>query len=230
MKFFYLLLSLLPLSVICQEFDLGEYVRMQQGVLTDSLIAQHALDSLNQGLIQESSESWYFGAIHSSNDQKLKIFHFEGESCGAYCNPQYLSAVLIQNSNQEKMMVKEIDFLDFKITSIVPIESSNLYLIMGTCSGRPRGIEGTWGYTAALCMIGESFEKDWEFSSITSNLVDRDDALSELHYHPKTQSISYRYDWYDDHDEFKSYRVNGLWKFDGHTFQEINREVIEHQD
>lgn len=224
----FLILFCTPFFTFAQEFDVTRFIEANFGELSDSAICRLTLDSLNQDFGQEDRMSWNIGAAAASDDGKLKVYHFAGESCGAYCNPMYQSVVSIDKPMHDSHVFIHTEELNCDLDSIVTIIQGKYYLLFGNHSGRPRGVEGVWGQTVMLCSIAEGFDVIWRFQSTTSSLVDLDSPVSEIYCDPDELTISYSYDWYDELDDFKTYRANGVWKFNGATFEEIERTVNYH--
>lgn len=219
---------LIPSALFAQEFDIKSFIESNYGKVEDSTICQMAIDSLTSELNEEPEQgmSWDYGAFYKSDEGLIKIYHFSGEGCGAYCNPFFQSIVSIDNPVNNSTDFIETDELNFELDSIVTLKKGSFYLIFGNHSGRPRGVESVWGQTVVLCSIDEGFKIIWRFKSTTSSMVAIDSPLSEISFDPNKMTISYRYDWYDEMDEFKTYRVSGTWKFNGVTFEEEEEEKI----
>lgn len=217
---------LIPCALFAQEFDIRNFIEINYDKVEDSTICQMVIDSLTSELNEELEQrmSWDYGEFYKSDDALLKIYHFSGEGCGAYCNPFYQSIVSIDIPENDSNNFIETDELDFDLDSVVSLKKDSFYLIFGNHSGRPRGVESVWGQTVVLCSIGDGFKIIWRFNSTTSSMVDVESPLSEISFDPGKMTISYSYDWYDEMDEFKTYRVSGNWKFNGVTFEE--REKI----
>lgn len=213
-----------PLCLTAQEFDLMEFFKTNYGKVNDSVLTELAFDSLVDEASQDSESRllWTTRKFQQSDDNQLRVFHFTGESCGAYCNPFYQSVISIGDSN----LFEETEEIEFDIERVVTLQSGDLYLLFGTHSGRPRGVEAVWGETAVLCSIDSGFKVIWSLKSTTSSSVDLESPMSEISYNSNTQSISYSYDWYDEFNDFKVYRMSGTWKFNGKEFEEEARHFI----
>lgn len=227
MKKIILIILLLPSALFAQEFDITSFIKTNHDKVEDSVICKMAFDSLTSELNKEPEQgmSWGYGAFYKSEDGLIKIYHFSGEGCGAYCNPFYQSVLSIGGAENDSNKFIETDELDFDLDSIITLKKGRFYLIFGNHSGRPRGVESVWGQTAVLCSIDEGFKNIWRFKSTTSSMVDVDSALSEIFFDPNKMTISYSYDWYDELDDFKTYRVSGTWKFNGVTFEEGEKKI-----
>ena len=225
MKKIILILLLIPYALFAQEFDITSFIETNYDKVADSTICKMAIDSLTSELNQELEQgmSWDYGAFYKSEDGLIKVYHFSGEGCGAYCNPFYQSIVSIDIPKNDSNDFIETDELNFDLDSIVTLKKGRFYLIFGNHSGRPRGVESVWGETVVLCSIDEGLKVIWRFKSTTSSMVDVDSPFSEISFDPNKMTISYSYDWYDEMDEFKTYRVSGIWKFNGVTFKEEER-------
>lgn len=222
MKKIITIILLIPNALFAQDFDITSFIATNYNNIPDATICQLALDSMTSALNEELEQgmSWHHGEFYLSDDGLLKIYHFSGEGCGAYCNPFYQSIVSIDNPENDASNFFEVDGLDFSLDSIVTLRKDRFYLIFGNHSGRPRSVESVWGQTAALCSIDEGFKIVWQFNATTSSMVGIDSPVSEISYDPATITITYRYDWYNEMDDFKPYRVSGTWKFNGVTFEE----------
>lgn len=217
-----LIILLIPYALFAQEFDIKSFIETNYDQVEDSTICQMAVDSLILDLNQELEQgmSWDYGAFYKSDEGLIKIYHFAGEGCGAYCNPIYQSVVSIDYPEKNSIDFIETDELDFDLDSVETLKKGEFYLIFGNHSGRPRGVESVWGKTVVLCSIDEGLKIIWSFKSTTSSMVDVESPLSEISFDPCNMTIYYNYDWYDELDEFKTYRVSGTWKFNGVTFEE----------
>ena len=225
-----LLLGLLPHLTPAQEIDIEQLILDTHAKVSDTTLTQIVLDSLMTELKDVSGISWYRGAFHQSPDSLIKVYHFYGESCGAYCNPVFTYVIGIWDEAESVYQFHQEEVgLDFQIDSIVSLGAAHLYLIFGTHSGRPRSVEGTWGSDVLLCSIESGYRQIWKFESTTSNLVELESPLSELSFDYPTKTIRYQYDWYDEQHDFKSYRVSGKWKFENGTFILVN-EVRKYHD
>lgn len=228
MKKIILIILFIPSALFAQEFDIESFIESNYGKVEDSTICQMAIDSLTSELNEEPEQgmSWDYGAFYESDEGLIKIYHFSGWGCGAYCNPIFQSIVSIDNPVNNSSDFIEIDELRFELDSIITLKKGRFYLIFGNHSGRPRAVEIVWGKSVVLCSIDEGFKIIWRFYSTTSSMVDVDSPpLSEISFDPNKMTISYRYDWYDydwydEMDELKPYRVSGTWKFNGATFEE----------
>lgn len=221
-----LTLLLLSNALLAQEPDITRLIQENYGLVPDSAICRIALDSLN--VEAEQGMSWTTGAFYASDDGHMSVYHFSGESCGAYCNPFYQSIVSVETSEGATHDFIESDELQFNLDSIVTLKKDRLYLLFGNHSGRPRGVEGVWGKSVVLCSVEEEFEVIWPFESTTSSLVESESPVSELFFNPHEMTISYSYDWYDEMDDFRAYRVSGIWKFNGVTFEAQGEEEVRY--
>ncbi|MEL6135292.1 MAG: hypothetical protein AAFR59_18195, partial [Bacteroidota bacterium] len=213
-----------PSFLVAQSFDLRQFIKDHQSKRSDSLVTLSALDALSQASNPESHITWYEGSYWASDDHVLKLYHFTGEGCGAYCNPVYQSVASIHISSGDSPSFSEVEDIHFDIERIITLESKKLYLILGRHRGRARSVESVWGQTAILCAIEYGFDIVWKFQATTSNLVDIDSPMSEIRYHEASKTISYTYDGYDEQDDYQVYRIRGVWKFNGASFEEIKRQ------
>lgn len=223
-----LFLTSYSFSLLAQEFDLTSFIKANQSKIADSAICRIALDSLNLELDQ--GMSWDYAASITSDDEFVNLYFFAGEGCGAYCNPIYQSVISIHNPELGTNKFIETEQLDFDLDSIVTLKKGKYYLVFGNHSGRPRGVESVWGKTVVLCSLVDGFKVKWRLESTTSNLVKLDSPLSEISFDPNNKTISYRYDWYDEFDEFKPYQVSGFWRFNGVTFEEQEKTTDYHKE
>jgi hypothetical protein len=227
-KTVFFLMVLFPSFMYGQEFDLLDFIEGHHQKIQDSLLTEMAFDSLANEIAQldESSISWDAAEFRKSKDNHLKIFQFKGEGCSAYCNPMYQYIVARFDSLNNQYSFHAIDnSIAYDIDSIIELSVPNMYLIFGNHNGRPRGIEGVWGESVSLCKIDSGFQIKWSFSASTSTLVTHDSAISQLVYIPQDQKILFTYDWYNELENFKTYRVTGLWIFNGTTFIKSNEEI-----
>lgn len=217
-----LFIFLIPYTLFAQDFDIIRFIETNFGKVADSTICEMAIDSLTAALNQEKVQemSWDYGAFYQSDDGLINVYHFSGEGCGAYCNPFYQSIVSIDMAENDSHDFMETDGLNFDLDSIVTLEKGRFYLIFGKHIGRPRAVESVWGQTVVLFSIDEGLKDVWHFKSTTSSMVETDAPCSEISFDPNNMTISYRYDWYDEMDEFSIYRVSGIWTFNGVTFEE----------
>lgn len=220
-----LVILLLPFTLCAQEFDLRGFIEKNYGQMADSAICRVALNSLTSELQEEAGQgmSWDWGATYRSDDGFMKIYHFAGEGCGAYCNPIYQAVIAVDLPESASPQFSDTEALDYVLDSIVTLVKGSHYLIFGTHGGRARGVEAVWGQSVVHCTIDPGFTVKWHLRSTTSNLVEMDTPLSEIAFDPARKTISYRYDWYDEMDDFKIYRVSGIWQFNGQTFEEVER-------
>jgi hypothetical protein len=227
MKLTIAILLFLPLSLKAQEFELLSFIRTNYPEAVDSVLTQMALDSLAYASRQDLGYGidWDYGSFHSSNDGLLKIYHFAGEACGAYCNPFYQSIIAIGDTIDKAYQFQEAEDFDFNIDSIITLIAAKEYLAFGNHSGRPRGVEGVWGQNVVHCSIENGFQIKWSFRSTTSSMVEQESPMSEISYDSEKMTISYSYDWYDQYDNFRNYRVSGVWKFNGAIFEEQEKKV-----
>lgn len=225
-------IMLISNALFAQEFDITSFIQTNYGQVSDSTICKLALDSLTSELNEELEQgmSWDYGALYKSDDGLIKVYHFSGESCDAYCNPFYQSIFLIGSTENDSNKFIETYELDFDLDSIITLEKGKFYLIFGNHSGRPRGVESVWGQTVVLCSIDDGLEYRWRLESTTSSLVEKDAPLSEISFDSDKMTVSYRYDWYDEMDEFKMYRVSGTWRFNGFSFEEEERKAEYNKD
>jgi hypothetical protein len=232
MKHLLFFLLLLPISAKAQYIDLVQFIASNHGDMADSLITQLAFDSLVDASSREADAdyTWDFGSFHSSDDGLLKIYHFAGEGCGAYCNPFYRSIVSVGNAKYSERHFHDTEEVHCDIDSIVTLVEGQFYLLFGNHSGRPRGVEGVWGESVFLCSIEEGFEVIWHFASSTSSMVELDSPLSELSYDEINKTLSYSYDWYDESNDFEVYRVSGKWIFTGESFEELERTTDDQHE
>lgn len=228
MRTFIISILIFPFSLFAQEFNLQTFIETNHNKVADTVLSRLALDSLSKDLNKDFSSGvqWYDWSIYESDDSFFKIFHFSGEGCGAYCNPNYQSVVSISNPVNDSNKFSETDELYFEPDSIITLQKGKYYLIFGKHHGRPRGIEGAWGQTVILCSVNEGFKIKWQFKSTTSNLVDMDSPKSELSFNAKEITITYAYDWYDESEDFRVYCVSGIWKFNGATFEEQKKTTV----
>lgn len=228
MKTFLLTLILLPIAASAQEFDLLDYIQRNQAKLQDTSLARLALDSLSHDSEGEYSSGvqWYNWSVQASADGRFKVFHFEGESCGAYCNPYFMSVLSIYNPHDQSHACYETDEFFFELDSIIALEEGTYYLVFGHHFGRPRGIEGAWGQTVILCSLEDGFKIKWQFQATTSNLVDRDEATAEISFNAQDLTLSYVYDWYEEEEDFRAFRASGIWKFNGADFEEQEKTKV----
>ncbi len=64
-----------------------------------------------------------------------------------------------------------------------------------------------------LELTGENLSVKWELSAETSSLLELEEPKSNLYYSSKDQRIYFVYDWYDDSENFKSFRHSGIWQY-----------------
>lgn len=217
--FFLLLLVPFPLLLLAQELEDRDLVKFFTSLNNDTLAASQAFNYL------EEHEEEYGIRMYSprhivSTDEKLEVFQFEGESCGAYCNPLDYSIIKVSG---DSVIYIETEF-SFSVDSVSPINDS-VYFAFGEGSARPRGIEGIWGKALAVVHV-ESIRKEelQVIRSYTSNLAVAEDTESDepevyMEFFPETNQLHCTYDWYDE--SAAALKITKHYLFNGTRFIEI---------
>jgi hypothetical protein len=216
MRAFFFFVLFYPSLLFSQEFEAASYIQSKIGQVQDTILAHWTLDSMQHQISIEEEAGLSISAyqLKKAPDESFVVFHFIGEGCGAYCNPFYTSIVAFKNKEQAWHKVVELDLFEMEIDSIVVMEAHRFFLVFGQSSGRPRGIEGVWGEKVMLLeLTGENLSVKWELSAETSSLLELEEPKSNLYYSSKDQRIYFVYDWYDDSENFKSFRHSGIWQY-----------------
>jgi hypothetical protein len=64
-----------------------------------------------------------------------------------------------------------------------------------------------------------NIKEKWQFSSLTSNLVELEDPKCELYFDAIEQRICFTYDGYNDLEDFKVFRHSGCWQYQSGTVE-----------
>ncbi|MCI4668875.1 MAG: hypothetical protein MRZ79_12130 [Bacteroidia bacterium] len=223
MTHYLLPILLLPGLLMAQDFDSQVFIKNNYGNMEDSLLGQLVLDSLQKYENEGRSFSYHEQNSIQSDDKKLKVFQFEGEFCGAYCNPYHLSQLRYENSSSDDAIYfQDENILDFDVEKIIYM-APKLYLIIGQQWGRIRSVESVWGYRTVLLELEKGMKARFEMDVMTSNLVELERPRAELKYHPKSQRITYLYDYYEEED-LDFFTVSGEYKFNGKNFELVNEK------
>lgn len=226
MKKMVIFILFLPLWTLGQEQELRGYIH-SLGELPDAEVLSRGLNFLKENEDEENGPRWLASSSISSEDSVVRTFQFVGEFCGAYCNPHFETILIFPDlkADSTAYFSDELAFL-FLLKKIYPMNQEGLYLALGTSNGRPRSIESVRGKQATLFSIKNGFDIKWEFASMTSTLVDIDNPKAELNYDPKSQTIEYEYDYYEEED-LDFFKIKGKWKFNGDTFELVEERRTE---
>ncbi len=183
----------------------------------DSIILAEIYDSLSVEYSPEDNMHIDEGYIVAPIDSSFKVYIFEGEGCGAYCNPFWEIFWSWENEKENHLEIDEAEGVNENIDSILRL-SENQYLLFGHSHGRARGIEGVGCKTVSLVQMGDDPNIIWHFDVCTSNLASEDQWICEMVYDAKSKAINYRYQWYEEQQEYRSYLLEGQWEYNGTTF------------
>lgn len=209
-----------------QDLDVNEFYQYVGMEKMDSLVLQHANDSLWAFYEEETTVSFDDGQVYYAPDSAFRIYHIEGEGCGpAYCNPFYEIFWGYFNPKTEEFEFRHADKFYGRIDSILKIAEEQ-YLIFGNSSGRPRIVEGVGCQKVALV----TFELEpcivWEFNACTSSLADGEEWICEINWDSMSNNLSYRYQWYEEADDFRTYTVSGVWKYQAGKYVNVKEEKV----
>ncbi len=167
------------------------------------------------------------GKVYYSPDFKFKIFSFEGESCGIYCNAFYENFIDFHSEGNSNISIKNIKKIQGKIDSLIQLDSIS-YLVFTNYAIRPRSIESIDCKVVYQLKLGKTYPSIWELKSCGSNLASDDDVLCELIYDKTTKSILYKYQMYEEDDPTSTYMLSGKWKYVNGNYieSEKRREVF----
>lgn len=225
-----LILTGLPLVSSAQtdiedtEFDFFSFVNrnLNTGKMTPEEIVAQAEDFL---AAEEREEGMSFTAcrFYAPDDKGFIIFQTEWEGCGAYCNTWFENLLAMPLGNgQYHLGESDIDWVH--IDSLRTMPGENEWLVFSHSGGRPRGVEGVTCTHARLVWLSKTLQTLWQFDACTSSLVEIEYPVCEMSYLPEKQEIHYTYDWYEEEDDFRPYRVTGKWKYEGGSFKEIKKK------
>jgi|GEM_PF-2229554 len=203
----------------------------------DSVLLGNPDDSTIQNRLEEKLDhlygfemgGFYDHSIIHAPDNAFTLFTFEGESCGAYCNPVYEAYAVVTHGKSNEKSIQPLDDVIGPVERIIRIEADK-YLIMTSYWGRARSIESVNCYTASLLMLSDTLSATWNFESCTSNLASENEEIYELDYHPETQTITYRFAWYEETEDWPIYIESGSWEYVNGTFEQSSppkKEYIE---
>ena len=134
MRYFAIIFVLFSNPILGQEFDAISYLERNHNEITDSILAEQLLNSLETG--EEDGICLFTSNIVYSTDGSFVIFQIEGEGCGAYCNPYFEMYYGVYNPKTEKYVFYDNHLsLEYQIEEIIKI-TSNHYLILGSGFGR----------------------------------------------------------------------------------------------
>ncbi|MEP5256098.1 MAG: hypothetical protein ABJQ39_13635 [Winogradskyella arenosi] len=145
------------------------------------------------------------GRVYASPDHKFKIFVGRGESCGAYCNPYWISKIVRTKGSP----LYNLQFKDVETIALMP---DGKYLVLESSFGRPASVYSETTKSATLIAF-EGSDIDYQrFNYKYSKYGDiQSDSLynptgklvlsqehfitnkQDLTYHPKSQRLTYQY-------------------------------------
>ncbi len=147
----------------------------------------------------ENRLSWYGASISYTPDSLYKIVVYEGEGCGAYCNPNYESEIL----TPDNVKLGESPAYLFPIHEIYLLKSDpKTYLIIQNTAGKPAGFYSSIGKKVSIIDMSGPAPKQICFPSVPHESWDCDfrvevphfvDFDATVRFNPQTSMLKYEY-------------------------------------
>jgi hypothetical protein len=184
-------------------------------------------DALDREFIEEMGGELMEGEIMYAPDSSFAIFNYEGESCGAYCNPFWESYVYSYRSNS----VIPTD-IEFSAIDDIYLLDDGRYLIREYSYGRPAsvysvecGLVRLISFQDGSIIEHEVYQGDKTFGYCQETGVDIDDG-PYVYYQAESKTIQYYYgqnylfEWNEDVDTIRK----GALKLENGVF------VLDHEE
>ena len=150
---------------------------------------------------------------------------FEGERCLAYCSPFHILFWAYTDLKSGEVEFLNIEEFEGSVDRIVKMDQDQ-YLIMAQRSGRPRSIERTSCHQVALVTFDQEPCFVWDFEVCTSSLIDKGEWICEVDFDPKSKDLTYKYQWYDESADFRTYTVSGIWEYQEGKYVNVKEEKV----
>lgn len=216
--------TLLPCLLTIQSLTAQEYKLPENIEEVDKTFILEKLAALNGEFLDDEPGGFETANIYWPPDSAFRIIHFEGESCGAYCNPYNLGYIVPRGEAPNDSIEFDID----PVTNIYYIDLSvqRVYLVFQGQWYRPRGIEGA--YQLRVDAVGADLkpakifqttnyngDTTWSsFITASTSTFTQDDPV--LEFDEDSWEIRYEYSEYAE-DEFFSTgdfeRIKGAYRF-----------------
>ena len=129
----------------------------------------------------DGDRSILVSSVYTSPDNMFKIFVGRGESCGAYCNPYWVSQIMLANG-------KIIENLGFKDLEHIYLMPDGKYLIKEKSFGRPASVYSEKTESATLISFKDN---KINYHQIDYNYPKYNEILNDSIYNPSgTLSLS----------------------------------------
>ncbi|RCW93499.1 hypothetical protein [Winogradskyella arenosi] len=145
------------------------------------------------------------GRVYASPDHKFKIFGGRGASCGAYCNPYWISKIVRAKGSP----LYNLHFKDVETIALMP---DGKYLVLESSFGRPASVYSETTKSATLIAFEGSdinyqrfnykypkygdIQSDSLYNPTGKLVLSQEHFITnkpDLTYHPKSQRLTYQY-------------------------------------
>ncbi|NRR91542.1 hypothetical protein HSX10_08190 [Winogradskyella undariae] len=122
----------------------------------------------------DGDRSILVASVYTSPDNLFKIFVGRGESCGAYCNPYWVSQIVLENGQ----IIEKLEFKDLEHIYLMP---DGKYLIKEKSFGRPASVYSEKTKSATLISFKDN---EINYHQIDYNYPKYNEILNDSIYNP----------------------------------------------